>query len=82
MDLKVSEYLCGNEYILVRDFLLSYPNFSEYFITNKCYIKMNPRGLISQNGKPIVFYSCELIPAQTNYTNTEIELLSIMETLK
>ena len=37
---------------------------------------------ISQNGKPIAFYSCKLKPAQTQYTTTERELLSILKVLK
>ena len=37
---------------------------------------------ISQNGKPIAFYSRKLNPAQTQYTTTERELLSIVEVLK
>ena len=35
-----------------------------------------------QEGKPIAFYSRKLNPAQTRYTVTEKELLSIVETLK
>jgi RNase H-like domain found in reverse transcriptase len=38
--------------------------------------------VISQQGKPIAFYSCKLNPAQTCYTTTERELLSIVKTLK
>jgi RNase H-like domain found in reverse transcriptase len=38
--------------------------------------------VISQEGKPIAFYSRKLNPAQTRYTTTERELLSIIETLK
>ena len=38
--------------------------------------------VISQEGKPIAFYSRKLNPAQTRYTTTERELLSIVETLK
>ena len=38
--------------------------------------------VISQNNKPIAFYSRKLNPAQTRYTTTERELLSIVETLK
>jgi RNase H-like domain found in reverse transcriptase len=38
--------------------------------------------VISQEGKPIAFYSRKLNPAQTWYTTTERELLSIVETLK
>ena len=36
----------------------------------------------SKNGKPIAFYTQKLTPVQINYTNTERELLSIVETLK
>ena len=38
--------------------------------------------VISQNGKPIVFYSRKLTSAQGKYTTTERELLAIVETLK
>ena len=38
--------------------------------------------MISQDGKPIAFYSRKLNDAQTRYTTTERELLSIVETLK
>jgi hypothetical protein len=38
--------------------------------------------VISQDDKPIAFYSRKLNPAQTRYTTTERELLSIVETLK
>jgi hypothetical protein len=35
-----------------------------------------------QNGKPVAFYSRKLNQAQTGYSTTEQELLSIVETLK
>ena len=38
--------------------------------------------MISQDGNPIAFYSRKLNPAQTRYTTTERELLSIVKTLK
>jgi hypothetical protein len=38
--------------------------------------------VISQQNKPIAYYSRKLPPAQTRYTTTERELLSIVETLK
>ena len=38
--------------------------------------------VISQNNKLIAFYSRTLQPAQRQYTTTECELLSIIETLK
>ena len=39
------------------------------------------RAVISQGNKPIAFYSRKLNLAQTQYTTTERELLSIVETL-
>jgi hypothetical protein len=38
--------------------------------------------VILQDNKPIAFYSWKLNPAQTRYTTTKHELLSIVETLK
>jgi hypothetical protein len=38
--------------------------------------------IISQNGKPIAFYSRKMNSAQQNCTTTEKELLSIVATLK
>jgi hypothetical protein len=38
--------------------------------------------VISQENRPITFYSRKLNDAQTRYTTTERELLAIVETLK
>ena len=38
--------------------------------------------MITQNEKPIAYYSRKLTDAQTRYTTTERELLAIVETLK
>ena len=44
--------------------------------------KLQLGACISQENKPIAFYLRKLQPAQTRYTTTERELLSIVETLK
>ena len=64
--------------ILGCEILLSYTNFSEMFIIHTDARKMQLGGMISQNGKPINFYSRKLTPAQMNYTTTEKELLRIV----
>ena len=44
--------------------------------------KVQLGAVISQDNKPIAFYSRKLNPVQINYTTTERELLFIVETLK
>ena len=65
-----------------RETLLVYPSFSKPFENHKDASKVHLGAVISQDNKPIAFYSRELNPAQVNYTSTERELLSIVETLK
>ena len=62
--------------------LLSYPDFSLPFEihTNASHTQLG--AVISQNNKPIAFYSRKPQPAQRQYTTTERELLSIIKTLK
>ena len=62
--------------------LLAYPNFKEPFHIHMDASLMQLGACISQNGKPIAFYSHKLNPVQTRYTTTEQELLSIVEVLK
>jgi transposase InsO family protein len=68
--------------IVSRETLLSYPNFNEPFEIHTDASKQQLGAVISQNKQPIAFYSRKLNPAQVNYTTTERELLSIVETLK
>ena len=65
-----------------RETLLAFPNFSKPFVIHTDASKLQLGAIISQDGKPIAFYSRKLNPAQTRYTTTERELLSIVETLK
>ena len=68
--------------IIAREVMLAYPDFSKPFEIHTDASHCQLGAVISQNGKPIAFYSRKLNPAQTRYTATERELLSIVETLK
>ena len=62
--------------------LLSYPDFNLPFEIHTDASHTQLGAVISQNNKPIAFYSRKLQLAQRQYTTTECELLSIIETLK
>ena len=62
--------------------MLAHPNFSEPFVIHADASHCQLGAVISQDGKPVAFYSRKLNPAQTRCTTTERELLSIVETLK
>jgi hypothetical protein len=68
--------------IISRETLLSYPDFNKPFVIHTDASHTQLGAVIFQNNKPIAFYSRKLNPAQTRYTTTERELLSIVETLK
>src|SRR5210317_491788 len=68
--------------IVARHVILSYPDFSKPFEIYTDASKIQLGAAISQNNQPIAFYSRKLSQAQTRYTTTERELLSIAETLK
>ena len=68
--------------VIAREVMLSYPDFSKPFVIHTDASHYQLGAVISQDEKPIAFYSRKLNPAQTRYTTTERELLSIVETLK
>ena len=68
--------------LLSKHSLLVYPDFNKPFEIHTDASKNQLGAVISQNGKPIAFYSRKLSNAQTRYTTTERELLAIVETLK
>jgi hypothetical protein len=68
--------------VIAREVMLAYPDFSQPFEIHTDASHYQLGAVISQKGKPIAFYSRKLNPAQTRYTTTERELLSIVETLK
>ena len=61
---------------------MSYPNFDKPYDIDTDANDLQLGAVISQNNKPIAFYSRKINPAQTRYTTTEKELLAIVETLK
>jgi RNase H-like domain found in reverse transcriptase len=60
----------------------TYPNFNKSFAIHTDASKVQLGGCMSKEGRPVAFYSRNLNPAQTRYTTTERELLSMVETLK
>ena len=65
-----------------KDTLLTYPDFTQAFEIYTDASDTQLGAMITQNGKPIAYYSRKLTDAQTRYTTTERELLAIVETLK
>ena len=68
--------------MIAKETLLAYPDFNEPFVIHTDASKVQLGACISQKGVPLAFYSRKLNPAQTRYTTTERELLSIVETFK
>ena len=68
--------------VMARETILAYPDFNQPFEIHTDASKTQLGACISQAGHPIAFYSRKLNDAQTRYTTTERELLSIVETLK
>jgi len=68
--------------VMSREVLLAYPQFDKPFTIHTDASHTQLGAVISQDNKPIAFYSRKLSPTQTRYTTTERELLAIVETLK
>jgi RNase H-like domain found in reverse transcriptase/Reverse transcriptase (RNA-dependent DNA polymerase) len=68
--------------LIAKETLLTFPDFSKECEIHSDATKLQLGACISQNGKPVAFYSRKLQAAQTRYTTTERELLSIVETLQ
>ena len=67
---------------MAKETILNYPDFNEVFEIHTDASDRQLGAAISQNGKPLAFYSRKLNSAQKNYTTAEKELLSIIEMLK
>ena len=68
--------------VIAQEVLLAYPDFNVPFDVHTDASDLQLGAVISQNGRPIAFYSRKLNKSQRNYTTTERELLAIVETLK
>ena len=68
--------------MIARDVVLAYPDFSKKFVIYTGVSKRQLGAVITQDNRPIAFFSRKLNSAQTKYSITELELLSIVETLK
>ena len=62
--------------------MLKYPDYQDKFITHIDTNNIQLQATISQKGRPIAFFSTVFNKAQSQYTTTYKELLSIVETLR
>jgi hypothetical protein len=68
--------------VISTEVLLAYPDHNKPFDIHTDASKFQIASEISQNNKPIAYFSRKLNETQKNYTTEEQELLAIVETLK
>ena len=68
--------------MLEKEAMLHYPDFSQPFKIHADASDEQLGAVLSQNGKPLAFYTRKLNSAQRNYTVGEKELLGLVEALK
>lgn len=68
--------------MVAQDTMLIHPDFAKDFIVNTDASNFQIAGVVSQEEKPIAYFSRKFNTAQRKYTVTEKELLAIVETLK
>ena len=68
--------------MVAQDTMLIHPDFSKTFILHTDASDLQIGGVISQDGKPIAYFSKKLNAAQMKYTTIDKELLAIVETLR
>ncbi len=67
---------------IAKDIVLAYPDYNKVFEIYTDASSKQLGAVITQDIKPIVFFSRKLSDTQRKYSTTEIELLAIVETLK
>jgi hypothetical protein len=67
---------------ITKEVVLAYPDYSKVFEIYTDASSKQLRALITQDNRPIAFFSWKLSVAQCKYSVTKIELLAIVKTLK
>ncbi len=67
---------------IAKDVVLAYPDFSKVFEIYTDASSKQLGAVITQDNRPIAFFSWKLSDTQRKYSVTNIELLAIVETLK
>ena len=80
--INTNKHLKKMKKVLSCKVLLAYPDFSKSFFVHTGASDYQLGAVISQEGKPIVFYLQKLNNAQIRCTTTKKELLVIAEMLK
>jgi hypothetical protein len=70
------------EFLMGTKIMLTYPQFDKPFIVYTVVSKKQIGGVITQENRPLGFFSKKLTDTQCCYPVTEQELLAIIETLK
>jgi hypothetical protein len=79
----IHQQACDNiKAAIAKETVLAYPDFSNPFEIYTDASSMQSEAMITQDNMPIVFFSRKLSKMQQKYSVMEIELLSIVETLK
>jgi hypothetical protein len=67
---------------IAREVVLAYPDYSKVFEIYTDALSKQLRAIITQENRPIAFFSQKLSTMQRKYSVTKIKLLAIVETLK
>jgi hypothetical protein len=67
---------------IAKEVVLAYPDFTNLFEIYTDASTKHLGAVITQENRPIAFFSWKLSNAQSKYTITKLELLAIVETLK
>jgi hypothetical protein len=68
--------------IIAKDVVLAYPDYSKVFEIYTDASSKDLGALITQDNRPIAFFSWKLSDTQCKYSVTKIELIAIVKTLK